>query len=89
MKPYLTLSVLLVIFATGCASTANYPKGDIDHTSKYQSNQANAAMVAENKPESALQNCPPGTRMATRIVSGETGTEITEECVKPFSSRSS
>ncbi len=89
MKSYLSLSILLAIFATGCASTANYSKGGVDHTSKYQLNQEPATKIAESELESAAQICPPGTRMATRIISGETGTTITEECVKPFSSRSS
>jgi len=89
MKSYLFLSILLVIFVTGCASTANYPKEEANNTSKHPHNQKTTAKIAESNPESAPQICPPGTRMATRIVSGETGTTITEECVKPFSSRSS
>ncbi|MCI0667289.1 MAG: hypothetical protein L0Y38_12150 [Methylococcaceae bacterium] len=30
--------------------------------------------------------CPPGQLMAIRVVSGETGTRTTEECVTPFAS---
>lgn len=38
------------------------------------------------KTEEAVSVCPPGQLMATRIISGETGTRITEECVTPFAS---
>lgn len=72
MKFHLSLSLLLAMFTTGCASTA-----------KHQI----STKTTNSEPDSNLQTCPPGTRMATRIITGETGTAITEECVKPFSSK--
>jgi hypothetical protein len=37
--------------------------------------------------EASSRACPPGQLMATRIISGETGTRISEECVTPFASK--
>ncbi|MGR9107157.1 MAG: hypothetical protein ACU843_09535 [Gammaproteobacteria bacterium] len=43
----------------------------------------------DNKQDSksSASLCPPGQLMAIKVVSGETGTRTTQECVTPFASR--
>lgn len=48
--------------------------------------KAEKAPTVKEEPSLAVA-CPPGQLMATKIVTGETGTRITEECVTPFSSK--
>ena len=57
--------------------------------SKSGTGQKSSKPGAHNKPgtDASVASCPPGQLMATRIISGETGTRISEECVTPFSSK--
>ena len=85
MKKHIIASMILAAFATGTASATS----TLNYTHSGANIQANSSSVVENSTNSTTEMCPPGQRMATRIVTGETGTTITEECVKPFSSTSS
>ncbi|GEM_PF-2156202 len=85
MKKHFITSMILAAFATGTASAASIPES----LHSGANIQANSSSVAETSTNPTSEMCPPGQRMATRIVTGETGTTITEECVTPFSSTSS
>ncbi len=63
------------------STTAELKEKDAD------SNQTLAKGQLKNKKEilQLADTCPPGQLMATKIVTGETGTKITDECVTPFS----
>lgn len=85
MKIQLIAPPVMLALMMGSASAAN-TSSSMDSSAYLQVNSSNSA---ETSIDPTSEMCPPGQRMATRIITGETGTTITEECVKPFSSTSS
>lgn len=117
MKILFTVSCLLALLISGCASSPTPPEtsSTVEVKRKVVVEEAVEAISGTDKgyyilrqsgnikdrnktkspdeedtkkpnPEPSVSACPAGQLMATRIISGETGTRISEECVTPFAS---
>jgi hypothetical protein len=86
MKGFIALAWILSLLVSGCASSPPPPATESIQSPIAVPDTDKDRLILRQPGDASSAGCPPGQLMATRVVSGETGTRTTEECVTPFAS---